>query len=108
MADGDQVEMAIGDAEQFVARLGVLGEGLNQAWSTAAGRLAAADQLGGGPMGARFVAAYRPTDAQLRGAAAAAVDRVGRLSGAGRQSVSTYDDGGSRATSAMAESGRDY
>ncbi len=108
MADDGQVEMVVGDAEQFVARLGVLGEGLNQAWSTAAGRLAAVDQLGGGPMGARFVAAYRPTDAQLRGASADAVDRVGRLSGAGRQSVNAYDDGGARAASAMAAPGRDY
>lgn len=108
MADGDQVEMEIGDAEQYVARLGVLGDGLNQAWSSAAGRLAAVDRLGGGPMGARFLAAYHPTDAQLRAAAAEAVDRVGRLSGAGRQSVSAYDDGSARAASAMAEPGRDY
>lgn len=108
MADGDQVEMAIGDAEQYVARLGVLGDGLNQAWSTAAGRLVAVEQLGGGPMGARFLAAYRPTDTRLRGAAEEAVDRVARLSGAGRQSVSAYDDGGARAASAMAEPGRDY
>ncbi|QUQ67156.1 hypothetical protein [Kutzneria sp. CA-103260] len=108
MADGDQVEMAIGDAELFATRLGVLGDGLNQAWSTAAGRLAAVEQLGAGPMGARFLAAYHPTDAQLRGAAAEAVDRVGRLSGAGRQSVRAYDNGSARAASAMAEPGRDY
>ncbi len=108
MANGDQVEMAMGDAEQFVARLGVLGDGLSQAWSTAAGQLAAVGQLGGGPMGSRFLAAYNPTDARLRGAAAAAVDRVGRLSGAGRQSVNTYDDGSARAASAMAEPGRAY
>jgi hypothetical protein len=104
----DQVEMVIGDAERFVARLGVLGDGLSQAWSTAAGQLAAVEQLGGGPMGARFAAAYRPTDTQLRGAAAAAVDRVGRLSGAGRQSVNGYADGSAQATSAMAEPGRAY
>lgn len=100
--------MAIGAAEQFVSRLGVVGEGLGQAWTTAAGHLAAVERLGGGPMGARFLAAYQPTDAQLRGAAAAAVDRVGTLSDAGRKSVRTYNDGSARATSAMAEPGRAY
>ena len=105
---GDQVEMVLGDAEQFVARLGVLGDGLNQAWTTAAGQLAAVAQLGGGPMGTRFLSAYQPADSQLRGDAANAVERAGRLSAAGRQGVSTYTDGSARATTVMAEPGRDY
>lgn len=107
MPDGDKVEMALGAAERFVARLGMPGDGLDRAWSMATGQLAAVEQLGGGPMGARFLAAYHPVDTQLRGATSDAVERAARLSGAGRKSVSAYDDGGERATSAMAEPGRD-
>lgn len=95
MADsaGDKVDMWIGDTEQLMTRLGTVGAGLTQAWSTTARQVAAAlGRLGGGPMGEVFIAAYRPAHQQLHGEATETAERTGRIVDAGQRSVVGYGE----------------
>lgn len=95
MADsaGDKVDMWIGDTERLMTRLGTVGAGLAQAWSTTARQVSAGlGQLGGGPMGELFIAAYRPAHQQLHSEATETAARTGRIADAGQRSVIGYGD----------------
>lgn len=94
--------MNIGDAEQFVARLAVIAAGLGQAWSNSASQLAATvSQLGGGPLGRRFMAAYLPVHDRLGDDAAKTLNRSSAAADAGRQSVKTYQNSDNSTAVAM-------